>query len=359
MAFRFLGNKAKLIPEILSEIELVAPNGRRSTVVDLFCGTGGVSLSLRKAGYKVIANDILLSCVTHARAQLLTRDEPQFSNLLNNDKALSSVQSAFLFDSPYHRVLTYLNMMDGMEGFFFNEYSPSGSPINGAPPRKYFTPPNAMKIDAIRSIINNWIDNNIISEMEAFVLLHNLMLATNRVANTAGTYGYFLADWTESAKTEITLRPSVFIDSPTDHRVIQGNAASVASKLAADVFYLDPPYTKRQYAAYYHILETIAYRDEPDLVGKSGLRPWEDRSSDFCYKNRALAALTEVLNNLDTNFAIISYSTDGHITHEEMMDLLHKYGQVNQREISTSRYKSKQGVSDNPLREKLYRVNIL
>ena len=32
-----------------------------------------------------------------------------------------------------------------------------------------------------------------------------------------------------------------------------------------DTVYLDPPYTKRQYASYYHIPETIAYHDEPKV----------------------------------------------------------------------------------------------
>ena len=34
-----------------------------------------------------------------------------------------------------------------------------------------------------------------------------------------------------------------------------------------DAVYADPPYTKRQYAAYYHILETIAAGDRPLISG--------------------------------------------------------------------------------------------
>ena len=44
-----------------------------------------------------------------------------------------------------------------------------------------------------------------------------------------------------------------------------------------DTVYLDPPYTKRQYAAYYHVLETLAYGDEPEVSGVTGLRPWEGK----------------------------------------------------------------------------------
>lgn len=50
---------------------------------------------------------------------------------------------------------------------------------------------------------------------------------------------------------------------------------------AHDLVYLDPPYTKRQYASYYHILETVALGDEPEVKGVAGLRPWKNLASDF------------------------------------------------------------------------------
>lgn len=34
--------------------------------------------------------------------------------------------------------------------------------------------------------------------------------------------------------------------------------------------YLDPPYNARQYMSNYHVLETIALYDYPELKGKTG-----------------------------------------------------------------------------------------
>ncbi|MCZ5120468.1 DNA adenine methylase [Escherichia coli] len=37
-------------------------------------------------------------------------------------------------------------------------------------------------------------------------------------------------------------------------------------QIQCDLCYIDPPYMKRQYAANYHILETLARGDEPEAM---------------------------------------------------------------------------------------------
>ena len=223
-------------------------------------------------------------------------------------------------------------------------------------PRRYFIPENAKHIDAIRRAVRNWSTQNWITEVEEAALLHNLILAVNQVANTAGTYGHFLSTWTTAAQQPLHLIPTVFSNELSDHQVIQGDAAETAARFPADVYYLDPPYTKRQYAAYYHILETIACQDEPVLIGKSGLRPWREKASDFCHKRYASQALKRVIDHIDARYIFISYSEDGHISHDEMLDLLSVRGDVTSIEISYHRYLSSRTLRGKTLKERLYRV---
>jgi adenine-specific DNA-methyltransferase len=362
MAFRFLGNKAKLLPYILQEITSVAPPAKRPLVADLFCGTATVSAGLKKLGYRVIANDLLLTCSLHAKAQLRSPREPEFEGLSRySGDELTQISTGSLFPSRYGQVLSLLNSLPGMEGFFFREYSPEGRPANGAAPRRYFTPDNARRIDSIRTRIKDWFRAGLLSETEHALLLHDLMMAANEVANTAGTYGHFLSHMSESALQPLKLTPTALVEGPTDHIVLNKNAVMAARDNPAEVYYLDPPYTKRQYAAYYHVLETIAHEDEPELEGKSGLRPWEDRASDFCYKQRAPKAMRDLLSVIDARYIFVSYSGDGHIKHEEMMDLLGARagagGDVKLlNEVEYQRYTSKHGVDDSLLNERLYRV---
>jgi adenine-specific DNA-methyltransferase len=101
----------------------------------------------------------------------------------------------------------------------------------------------------------------------------------------------------------------------------------------ADVAYFDPPYTKRQYAAYYHVLETIAHGDEPAVEGITGLRPWHQKASDFCYKKRALAAITSLLEQTPARRVYLSYSSEGHVRRGELEQALDPCGEVTFHEI--------------------------
>ena len=95
-----------------------------------------------------------------------------------------------------------------------------------------------------------------------------------------------------------------------------------------DVVYFDPPYTKRQYASYYHILETISLGDYPVVSGVAGLRPWKEKASIFCYKKKALDALKKLILTQKAHRVILSYSNDGHIKLHDLLDELKPYGNV-------------------------------
>lgn len=357
MSFRFLGNKSSLLTPIVESVLDVA--NKRSHVIDPFCGTGSVSVALSEAGLHVTASDLLLSCVIHARAQLLPSSPPSFVDLerqvRENDLPRPNL---FSRDEPYHRVLSYLNSLPGEEGFFCREYCRDGCPANGAEPRNYFSPENAKRIDAIRTRIKCWKKENSITKIEHSILLHDLMLATNKVANTTGTYGYFLSKLSESAHRPIKLEPTQFSTKNTRNKVHHGRAKKVVPSISPDIAYLDPPYNKRQYAAYYHILETIAHEDEPELTGKSGLRPWQKKSSDFCYKARAPDALRRVLKSTNAEHTFVSYSEDGHIHHGQMKEILSEFGEADHLDLEHTRYSSHGSSPPSSLTERLYRVQI-
>ena len=143
------------------------------------------------------------------------------------------------------------------------------------------------------------------------------------------------------AKDDLILEP-VHIDNNDNvyHEVIQGYADDISQNLTADVCYIDPPYIKRQYAANYHILETLARGDEPIAVGKSGLRPWRDQYSDFCSKIKIHDSLKKIINGLDCKHIFISYSEDGLLDISDLMAFLSQFGEVSKSDILYKRFKS-------------------
>lgn len=345
MALRFLGNKAKLVNEI-TNLMIETTNLESGTFVDLFSGTGTVSEAMKIKGFDVISNDMLYSSYIIAKSKILVNEVLNFYNVLNKNLEINEV-------------LKILNGLKGVNGFFTENYSPSGE-LNGVE-RKYFTDTNAQKIDAVRLQIKNWYQNGKISDLERAYLLTCLIYAVNDIANISGTYGAFLKKWSNNALGDLYLKPIHLHFSNGTHQVFNLDANKLVKEIpCADIIYLDPPYTKRQYASYYHILETLAKGDNPVIEGITGLRKdAKENTSKFCYKRHALNTMKELVNDINAKHIFISYSTDGHISHDAMLEILAVKGEVKFWMKDYKRFKSSSLVhSTDNLKEILYYVKV-
>lgn len=337
MSYRYIGNKTRLVPSILEVIRETVPRG--STIADPMCGTAAMSVGLRDAGYKVIASDILTFASQHAAVRLRLNTPPAFRGV----------------GLTYGEVLAQLSDLPPIRGLFFNEYAPGGVPTAGVPPRKYLSEDNAAHLDAMLAQLDRWRPE--LTMLENSLLRHDLVLAVNRVANIAGTYGHFRSTFGPSALKRLELRPSDFDDTASiDNVVMQGSVETLAPQIVADACYLDPPYMKRQYAANYHLLETIARGDSPLPIGVSGLRDWWDQYSDFCSKRKIEKAFARTIEGMKCPKFFISYSEDGLMTSSQMFDILRQFGHVELREFRYKRFKSNAGGSGGLLNEQLYIV---
>ena len=153
-----------------------------------------------------------------------------------------------------------------------------------------------------------------------------------RSANTAGTYGCFLRHWSPTATRPLGLTARSLATDVVPLQVSVGDVSEVPYE-PHDVAYFDPPYTKRQYAAYYHILETVAAGDEPQITGITGLRPWKHLASDFCYRTRALEALGRVVADCAAERVLLSYSNQGHVGREDLESVLARHGEVSVHQL--------------------------
>ena len=327
--FRYIGNKTKLLPTIMHATEDLI--GSTGTVADIMAGTGSVALEYRRKGYHVIASDVMSYSKCHLISQLLYCEPPSFQGL----------DTLIPRPNRYGKIIEYLNSLHPVQGYFYKEFSSEGSPANGCNPRKYFSPYNAGKIDAIRNKINEWNESKQVTDNEVAVLKHTLIMAVNEVANISGTYGYYLAELKSNALDEIKLSAVTFDPYPnTKHTILQGFAEDLASSIEADLCYIDPPYMKRQYAANYHILETIARGDFPEAIGKSGLRDWWDQHSKLCTKTRGLASFEAIIRDMNCGVFIISYSEDGLFSLDQLEQCFGRFGSISIQSIDYARFKS-------------------
>lgn len=300
---RYIGSKARIADAIVAKL------GRPGLLVDACSGTGIVARTAAVAGWKVHINDHLSCATTMSLAQLCSHAEARFRSL-----------------GGYAKTIQTLDALPPQEGFIHAEYAPTQRSASGHE-RRYFTPHNAGRIDAVRQKIRMWAEDGTISPVEAGLLTADLISAANSVANISGTYGCFLRTYQASALQPLTLRCRPLMDAPVQAAVTNDDIFNL-EVAAESTCYIDPPYTKRQYAAYYHILETIAVGDEPAVGGITGLRPWKEKDSPFCHRRRAAHAFNEAVGKLASQRIIISYSDEAHLNREELRQAVEGHGKV-------------------------------
>ncbi|MCO5280483.1 MAG: DNA adenine methylase [Chitinophagales bacterium] len=263
------------------------------------------------------------------RAYITNNEELHFEKLLRK----LNFQSTSLFASPLHLVVEYLNQIEQKEGFIFQNYTPNGN-------RMFYSDENGKIIDAIRQQIEEWNTQNLINENEYFVLLACLIETVPFYANISGVYAAFQKKWDARAIKKMILRPVEFIVNNKENFAFNKNSVELLAEVNADIFYLDPPYNQRQYAPNYHLLETIAKYDNPEIRGVAGLRNYDNEKSKFCNAKTALEELGKIAEKGKFKTLILSYNNEGIMPQEQIISTLQKHGKVELVEFDYTRFKS-------------------
>ncbi|WDC85714.1 DNA adenine methylase [Caloramator sp. mosi_1] len=98
-------------------------------------------------------------------------------------------------------------------------------------------------------------------------------------------------------------------------------------EIEGDILYLDPPYNTRQYCANYHLLETIARYDNPEIVGKTGLRKDDNLKSKYCSKRTVEGVFEDLIANAKFKYIFLSYNNEGLMDLETIEKIMGKYGE--------------------------------
>ena len=351
---RFIGCKENLLDFI--ETLVKQKDIRGNVFCDLFAGTGSVAKHFKKLGYKIISSDLLFFSYVLQKVYVEQNQYPKFSKLLKHLKIDLVEETLFTSDSQNAKeIIKYLNNLEGVEGFIYKNYSPEGT-RGQTYSRKYFTGENSKRIDAIREKIEEWKKLNLINEQEYYFLLASLIEAVPFVANISGTYSAFLKEWDKRAFKKLTLEVPEIIKSNETHKVYHNDGLKILDQVKGiDILYLDPPYNERQYAPNYHILETIAEWDNPEIKGVTGMRPYENQKSEFCNARTGIKALGEIIKKNNFKYLLLSYNDDGVMPESEILKLFNKAGKSEIAEQSYQRYKSNSnGEQKNGVKEKIY-----
>lgn len=312
---RYIGNKSKILGYIETLINDKQLNNENYTFCDAFSGTATVG-NFFKDKFKIIANDNLYTSYVMSCAKLNTPDL-KFKKLGKNPFDI--------FNNEYNK----------LQGFIYNNFSLGGSE------RQYFSQDNAARIDYIRTKIEKWYSEDRITKNEYYYLIACLIESVSKVANVAGVYGSYLKMWDPRA-----IKPMKFIPveqlrdfSLYENEIYNKNIEELINDISGDILYLDPPYTKNQYSVQYHLLETIALYDEPELKGKTGARDNSAKASKFSKPGEVHIEFEKIIAKANFKYIILSYSSDGIMSKEYIESVMKRYGKPETYEFRKFTYK--------------------
>ena len=334
---RYIGGKALLIDSILETIEHDCEDV--NSVIDIFSGSGVVGAVLKERGYGVSSNDLLYFSYVLTRGTTGINKEPTFEgfdfDVLEFLNHLTIEQTDFTLD----------------QCFIYHHYSP-----NKDCGRMYFQNKNALKIDLIRLQIEKWKQESLLTDDEYFYLLAALINAVPYVANIAGVFGAYLKFWDKRTYNDLKLEKPRIIVTDRPAECFNLDYKQLLS-MQSDLLYADPPYNAREYLPNYHVLETIARYDYPQIKGVTGMRDYEEQKSVFCKKSMVHDAFETLIRDCRSRYLLISYNNEGLIGTGELSTLCRKYARENSFkliEIDYRRYKNKIPNYKAGLKEQLY-----
>ncbi len=363
----YLGSKLRLLDFIEENVRKVTPEG--AGVCDLFAGSSCVSYKLSRLFpvttcdiqhySKVISNALLtpnaltkdsvksfLSGVTHEPSLL----SDTFSPLIDlEEEAIRDKNLELLTDIVEHGSLEVYNLEKSestiavTQNIVYNKLRSLGltgkeSLISRYYGGVYFSYRQAVQIDTIMDAIRCY--PHIAGKN---VLLASLLSTTSDIACTVGkhfaqpikardskgnikslVYNKAIKDKTIDVIALFTEWLNKYLSLPKGHHnytILQGNYMECLKALPDSVktIYADPPYTRDHYSRFYHVLETIALDDVPEISTvkihgrtrvSNGIYRKDRHQSPFCIRSKAPKAFEDMFKFISKSNRnlLLSYS---------------------------------------------------
>lgn len=310
---KYAGSKLKIIPYI---VQITAELKGIRTVLDGFSGTTRVSQAFAQLGYDTTANDLAVWSEVFANCYLKADKPPLF----------------------YQEIIDELNSLKGYDGWFTENYG-----VESALVKKPFQRKNTQKLDAIRCAI----DQLHISWEDKCVILTSLLLALDKVDSTLGHFAAYLSDWSPRSGNDLILRLPNRYQLSGNNQVMCGDVFDAIDGKTYDFVYFDPPYgsnnekmpsSRVRYQSYYHFWTSVIKNDQAELFGKANRREdtrdnkavsqFESFKKDENKKFIALEALRKLIESTNAHYILLSYSSGGKATKEELSDIISASGKL-------------------------------
>ena len=325
----YIGNKRALIGQISSAVESVKRRlGKRQLAIfDLFSGSGVVSRSLKAHAGLLVSNDLEDYASLIARCYLSNKSSVDLTALAEIVDDINAREEAGAFSRG---------------GFIEELYSPRDESNITKADRVFYTRNNARRLDSYRRLIDDYpkdFHNLLLGPLLSEASVHSNTAGVfkgfykNR-ATGIGQYGGTGSDALHRIKGRIKLKIPIFSNFEGEYQVLQGDANSVARQVKdLDLAYIDPPYNQHPYGSNYFMLNLLVNYRRPENVSKVSGIPIDWRRSGYNVRAKSLSLLSELLENIDASFLLISFNNEGFIGLKDMQLMLRGIGRVDSYEI--------------------------
>jgi adenine-specific DNA-methyltransferase len=318
---KYIGSKRALAPVI----ERVARRLPIRSAADLFAGTTRAGQAFRRAGCRVVSNDLATYSEALGQAYIAAGDD------LDRD-----------------RLRAHLRALDALPG------APGYATRTFCEQARFFSPDNGARIDAIRDAIDR-IDA---PEPLRGCLLTSLLEAADRVDSTCGLQMAYLKRPAPRSLRPLELREPAPVDGPPG-AVVRRDANALARDLdGVDCAYLDPPYNGHSYFSNYHVWETLCRWDRPEAYGVARKRlDCRTTHSPYNRSREAWGALSDLVEALPTPWVVASVSDEGFHAPADVAALLAERGHVASLAVDQPRYVGARIGIHNPAGERVGTVS--
>lgn len=371
LPMQYLGSKARISAWLLDQIQNEYSDAK--IFIDLFAGTGSVSLAANEKGYQLCINDIQPYSYVIQRSLFqeprdgllkLTRDV----DLLKSDKYLlgsgrSEDQELLEEERAHFRDAA----TSGWNWESYREFCETTSLVRGLPgeaaelriankwnlfiryyANTYFGVEQCLQLDALREYAES-----LPSENAKIHLLAATIAAMTFAVSSTTHLAQYLKPSTQRKSISLIRRRGVNLVDEVKKRLINLSSYPLPDRLATvyqkdfrellavfpldshSVLYIDPPYFKEHYSRYYHVLDTFYLYDYPELTFNDRIqsttigRYRQQRIvSDFGLKSLVEAAFADIFLSLQSSGAkaAISYAETSLVKKDDLLNLATEFG---------------------------------
>ena len=333
---RYTGAKTKLLSQIESCL-LKHLNALQDTqnlsFFDVFAGTGVVSEYFMQH-YAQNCNEVDFA---RKNVDKKTNKKPRFMRFILNDFLHSNyaIYKGFFGGESFDNaklgqiVKSYnsLNVAKIAPNYYTHSFG-----------NLFFSNGDSSIIGYIRDDLDALLEMGKITQKEFYILLSSLIYSADRVANTVGHYDAYRKNIALQDRFNFKLIEPLELPCKVEIFMADSNALVMdfaRQNRQIDIAFIDPPYNSRQYARFYHLLETLTKNDKPKLYGVAR-KPEPENVSVYC-QSRAKEAFSDLVANLakcakillvtyNNTYASKSSSSQNKISLEQITQILESQG---------------------------------